>query len=178
TKSAQNLLRALDESRTKSFDRQLYALGIRHVGRATARELAIAYPSLDMLVAAGEEEIATVPDIGPVVARSIHDFFSRPEVPEFLEKLRDAGLKLCASEKKELINRNFEGVSVIFTGTLSRYDRQKASELVLERGGKVVGSVSGKTGLVVAGSDPGSKIDKALKLGVRVISEEEFEAML
>ncbi|NTU97681.1 MAG: NAD-dependent DNA ligase LigA [Chlorobiaceae bacterium] len=177
-KSAQNLLRALDESRTKSFDRQIYALGIRHVGRATARELAIAYPSLDHLARAGEDEIAMVPDIGPVVARSIHDYFSGPGARELLGKLRDAGLKLCGPEKKALVNRNFEGISVIFTGTLSRYDRQKASDLVLERGGRIVGSVSGKTGLVVAGNEPGSKLAKARKLGVRVISEDEFEAML
>jgi NAD-dependent DNA ligase len=177
-KSARNLLRALDESRTKSYERQIYALGVRHVGRATARELANAYPSLERIMDAGEEEIATVPDIGPVVARSIRDYFTRPGVSELLQKLRDAGLRFCAAEKKALLNRNFEGISVIFTGALSRYDRRTASELVLERGGKIVGSVSGKTGLVVAGSDPGSKLEKARKLGIRIISEEEFGKML
>jgi DNA ligase (NAD+) len=177
-KSSLNLLLALDESRMKSYDRQLYALGIRHVGRATARELANAYPSVDVLMEAGEDAIATVPDIGPVVARSIRDYFSRPEVLELIHKLREAGLNLCASGKKELLNRNFEGLSVIFTGTLTRYDRQQASDLVLERGGRIVGSVSGKTGLLVAGGEPGSKLEKARKLGVRVISEDEFEAML
>ncbi len=155
-----------------------YALGIRHVGRATARELSQAYPSVDALRQASEEHLATVPDIGPVVARSIIDYFSKPSWPDFLEKLRAAGLPLCASESKEQINRNFEGLSVLFTGALDRYDRQKASELVLERGGRVVGSVSKKTGIVVAGHDAGSKLEKALKLGVRIISEDEFEAML
>ena len=177
-KSAQNLLRALDESRTKSYDRQLYALGIRHVGRATARELANAYPSLDMLVEAGEAEIAMVPDIGPVVAHSIRDFFSKPENRELIQKLSDAGVTMRSSEPKALINRNFDGMSIIFTGTLERCDRQKASELVMERGGRIVSSVSRKTTFVVAGREPGSKLEKALKLGVRVITEEEFEAML
>ena len=177
-KSAQNLVRALDESREKSYERLLYALGIRHVGRATARELASAYPSLSMLRLATEEELATVPDIGPVVARSICDFFSKPSASDFIEKLERAGLPLCASEPKDQVNRNFEGISVLFTGGLERHDRQKASELVLERGGRVVGSVSKKTGLVVAGREPGSKLDKALKLGVRVVTEQEFEAML
>jgi DNA ligase (NAD+) len=177
-KSAQNLLRALDESREKSYDRLLYALGIRHVGRATARELAKAYSSLDELMHASEEDLAMVPDIGPAIARSVHDYFSRSSVAEFLEKLRDAGLKLSVSEKSALVNRNFEGLSVIFTGTLERYGRDRASEMVVERGGRIVGSVSKKTGLVVAGKEPGSKLEKARKLGVRVISEEEFEAML
>ena len=177
-KSAQNLVRALAESREKSYERLLYALGIRHVGRATARELASAYLSLDALIQASEEELATVPDIGPVVARSISDFFSKPSAPAFIEKLKSAGLPLSTSEQKEQVNRNFEGISVLFTGGLDRYDRQTASELVLERGGRVVGSVSKKTGMVVAGHDPGSKLDKALKLGVRVVSEDEFEAML
>ncbi len=177
-KSAQNLLRALDESREKSYERLLYALGIRHVGRATARELASAYPSFTTLRLATVEELATVPDIGPVVARSICDFFSKPSASDFIDKLERAGLPLCASEPKEQVNRNFEGISVLFTGGLERYDRQKASELVLERGGRVVGSVSKKTGLVVAGREPGSKLDKALKLGVIVVTEEEFEAML
>ncbi|MCX6179890.1 MAG: NAD-dependent DNA ligase LigA [Chlorobiales bacterium] len=177
-KSAQNLVRALEESREKSYERLLYALGIRHVGRATARELASAYPSFDALSQASEEELATVPDIGPVVARSICDFFSKSSAPAFIEKLKKAGLPLSASEPKEQVNSNFEGLSVLFTGGLDRYDRPTASELVLQRGGRVVSSVSKKTGLVVAGHEPGSKLDKAIKLGVRVVSEDEFEAML
>ncbi|MEI7787257.1 MAG: NAD-dependent DNA ligase LigA [Chlorobiaceae bacterium] len=177
-KSAQNLLTALEESRKKSYERLLYALGIRHVGRATARELACAYPSLSALRQASKEELSTVPDIGPVVARSISDFFSKSSAQEFIEKLETAGLPLRVTEQKEQVNRNFEGLTVLFTGGLDRYDRSQASELVLERGGRVVGSVSKKTGLVVAGHDPGSKLDKALKLGVRVVSEDEFEAML
>ncbi len=177
-KSAQNLVRALDESRAKSYERLLYALGIRHVGRATARELSQACPSLDALMQASEEELSTVPDIGPVVARSICDYFAKPSVPDFFEKLNAAGLQLSALESAAQINRNFEGLTVLFTGGLDRHDRQTASELVMERGGRVVNSVSKKTGLIVAGHDPGSKLDKALKLGVRVVSEDEFEAML
>ncbi|MEI8032812.1 MAG: NAD-dependent DNA ligase LigA [Chlorobiaceae bacterium] len=177
-KSAQNVLRAIDESRRKSYERLLYALGIRHVGRATARELASACPDMEKLRHASEEELSMVPDIGPVVARSICEFFQRPPVWELLEKLRQAGLQMRASEPKSQINRNFEGLSVLFTGVLDAHSREAASELVLERGGRVVGSVSKKTSIVVAGRDAGSKLEKALKLGVRVISEEEFEAML
>ena len=177
-KSAHTILQSLDKSRAKSFEQLLYALGIRHVGRTTARELSQACPSIDLLQQATEEQLATVPDIGPVVTRSIIDYFSRGSWPELLEKLRSAGLPLSASEPKEQVNSNFEGLTVLFTGGLERYDRQKAAELVMERGGRVVGSVSKKTGMVVAGSDPGSKLQKALKLGVRVVTEDEFESML
>lgn len=177
-KSARNLLDALAESRSRDYGRLLYALGIRHVGQATARELARACPSVEHLRVAGEDELAAVPDIGPVVARSIIGFFTRPWVRDMLRKLHEAGLRMQADGSTELVNRNFEGLSVIFTGGLERYDRQTAAQLVLERGGRVVSSVSKKTGLVVAGSEAGSKLDKALKLGVRVIGEEEFEAML
>ena len=177
-KSAQNILQALEKSRAKSYERLLYALGIRHVGRATARELSQACPSIDTLQQATEEQLATIPDIGPVVACSIIDYFSRGSWPALHEKLRAAGLPLSASEPQEQVNSNFEGLTVLFTGGLERYDRQKAGELVVERGGRVVGSVSKKTSMVVAGSDAGSKLQKALKLGVRVVTEDEFEAML
>ncbi len=177
-KSAANLVAALEASRTRSYDRLLYALGIRHVGLATARELAHACPSIDRLREISEEELASVPDIGPIIARSICDWFASPRAVELLAKLERAGLSLQAAGPKALVNRNFAGLSVIFTGGLERYDRQKASELVIERGGRVVSSVSKKTGLVVAGNDAGSKLDKALKLGIRVIGEAEFEAML
>jgi len=177
-KSAQNLLRALDESRTKSYDRLLYALGIRHVGRATARELSHAYPSLEALMLASEEALSTVPDIGTVVARSILDFFAQPAATALVEKLRTAGLQLHATESTPQVNRNFEGLTVLFTGGLDRYTRQQAAELVVERGGRAVDSISKKTSLVVAGHDAGSKLDKALKLGVKVVSELEFVGML
>ena len=177
-KSAHNLLRALQESREKSYERLLYALGIRHVGQATARELARAYETVEALQNASEEELATVPDVGPVVAHSVKDYFSKSSTQMLLRKLRDAGFPLRFTGPQKLINRNFEGVNVLFTGALERYGRQQASELVQQRGGRVVGSVSRSTGVVVAGSEPGSKLDKARKLGVKVISEDEFNAML
>ncbi|MEI6638953.1 MAG: NAD-dependent DNA ligase LigA [Chlorobium sp.] len=177
-KSAQNLLRSLDESRPKSYERLLYALGIRHVGRATARELSQAYPSIETLMLATEEQLSTVPDIGPVVARSIIDYVAKPSAQSLLQKLGGAGLQLCTLESTAQINCNFEGVTVLFTGALDHYTRQQASALVVERGGRIVESVSKKTGIVVAGHDAGSKLDKALKLGVKVLSESEFQAML
>ena len=177
-KSAQNVLDALEKSKTRSYDRLLFALGIRHVGAATARELAHACPSIDRLRDTSEEELAAVPDIGPVIAASIRDFFAKPWAQAMLQKLAEAGLPMQAGEEKALVNNNFEGQSVIFTGSLERHVRQQAEEMVRERGGRIVSSVSKKTTIVVAGKEAGSKLEKAMKLGVKVISEDEFERML
>ncbi len=177
-KSAQNVLDALEKSKTRGYDRLLFALGIRHVGAATARELAHACPSIERLRETSEEELAAVPDIGPVIAASIRDFFAKPWAQAMLQKLAEAGLPMQAGEEKALVNNNFEGQSVIFTGGLERHVRQQAEEMVRERGGRIVSSVSKKTTLVVAGSEAGSKLEKAMKLGVKVISEDEFERML
>ena len=177
-KSARNLVQAIAESRCQSYDRVLFALGIRHVGQATARELSRAYPCFKQLEHADEESLSAVPDIGPVVARSIVGYFAMPVSSACIRKLKEAGVQFAAAEQGEPVNRNFEGMTVIFTGELQRHGRREASELVVARGGKVTGSVSRKTSLVVAGKDAGSKLEKALKLGVRVISEDEFESML
>jgi len=177
-KSAQNVLDALEKSKKQSYARLLFALGIRHVGAATARELAHACPSIDRLRKMGEEELAAVPDIGPVIAESIRYFFAKPWVAAMLEKLAKAGLPMQAGEEKALVNNNFEGQAVIFTGGLERHVRQQAEEMVRERGGRIVSSVSKKTTLVVAGKEAGSKLEKAMKLGVKVIDEDEFERML
>jgi len=177
-KSAQNVLDALEKSKKQSYARLLFALGIRHVGAATARELAHACPSIDRLREMDEEALAAVPDIGPVIAESIRDFFAKPWAQAMLEKLAKAGLPMQAGEEKALVNNNFEGQSVIFTGGLERHVRQQAEEMVRERGGRIVSTVSKKTTLVVAGNEAGSKLEKAMKLGVRVIDEDEFERML
>jgi len=177
-KSAQNVLDALEKSKKQSYARLLFALGIRHVGAATARELAHACPSIDRLREMDEEALAAVPDIGPVIAASIRDFFAKPWVQAMLQKLAEAGLPMQAGEEKALVNNNFEGQSVIFTGALERHVRQEAEEMVRERGGRIVSSVSKKTTLVVAGKEAGSKLEKAIKLGVKVIDEDEFERML
>ena len=177
-KSAKNVLDALEKSKTQSYARLLFALGIRHVGAATARELAHACPSIDRLREMGKEELAAVPDIGPVIAESIRDFFTKPWAQAMLQKLAAAGLPMQAGEEKALVNNNFEGQAVIFTGGLERHVRQQAEEMVRERGGRIVSTVSKKTTLVVAGKDAGSKLEKAMKLGVKVIDEDEFERML
>lgn len=177
-RSAANLLLALDASREQPYERVLFALGIRHVGLATARELAAAYPSIEELSRAGREELAAVADIGPVIAESIEEYFGSSRTGALLRKLRDAGLHFQAEAPAGLVNRNFEGMSVLFTGTLERHTRQEAAALVEERGGREVKSISKKTDLLVVGRDAGSKLQKAGKLGVKVVTEDDFEKML
>lgn len=177
-RSAANLLNAIKESTMRGYDRVLFALGIRHVGLATARELASAYPSLEELQAVSAEEMAEVPDIGPVIAESVHLFFRKPSMAKMIRKLRAAGLSFAAKKPAQQISHVFDGMKVIFTGGLEHYTRDQAALLVLERGGKVVSSVSKNTDLVVAGKEPGSKLEKARKLGIKIVDEEAFEEML
>ncbi len=177
-KSAANLLKAIEESKQRGYDRVLFALGIRHAGLATARELASAYPSLDKLRTASAEEMAEVPDIGPTIAESVHAFFRKPYAVAMIDKLRAAGLSFASAKPTAQVSHVFDGMKVIFTGGMERYSRDQATDLVVERGGKVVSSVSKNTDLVVAGKEAGSKLEKARKLGIRVVSEEEFEEML
>ncbi len=177
-KSAANLLHAIKESTKRGYDRVLFGLGIRHAGLATARELASAYPSLEQLQAASAEEMADVPDIGPVIAESVYLFFRKPFVVKMISKLKVAGLSFAAEKPPQQVSHVFDGMKVIFTGGLEHYTRDKAADLVLERGGKVVSSVSKNTDLVVAGKEPGSKLEKARKLGIKVVDEEAFEEMV
>ena len=177
-KSAAKLLKAIDVSRKQRFDRLLFGLGIRHVGLATARELAAVYPSLETLRNASVEELSEIPDVGPAIAVSVHEYFSKPSTDAIIEKLESAGLRLEAGETNKPVNLNFEGLKVIFTGSLEHYTRDEAAGLVHERGGKTVSSVSNNTSLVVIGKNPGSKLEKAKKLDIRVISENEFKEML
>ena len=176
--SSTKLVKAIEKSRTRGYDRVLFGLGIRHVGLATARELAEAYPSMDVLSEASVEELEALPDVGKVIAESVYTFFRNPVACSIIEKLRAAGVRMSSEESRTLVNSNFDGMKIVFTGTLERHARLEAAELVVERGGREVRSVSKNTDLVVAGKDPGSKLEKARKLGVRVVSEAEFEAML
>ncbi|NTV47997.1 MAG: NAD-dependent DNA ligase LigA, partial [Chlorobiales bacterium] len=134
--------------------------------------------SLDALRNASLEELTETEDIGETIAKSVVDFFQKPYIKTTLEKLESAGVTLKSEQKKIIENANFSGKTVVFTGSLETLTRDKASELVIERGGKVASSVSKKTDLVVAGTDAGSKLEKAVKLGVKVVSEEEFKKLI
>ncbi len=177
-KSAQNLIDQIEQSKKIPFERFLYALGIRHVGEFVSRLLSENFPNLNALKKATEEELMTIPGIGPEVARSIVDFFSVKQNLETIEKMFRAGVEIVYADREEEAPKPLSGKTFVFTGALARYTRDQAKALVESLGGKVSGSVSRKTDFVVAGADPGSKFDRAKQLGVRILSEEAFEKLI
>lgn len=176
-KSAQNLIASIEKSKTNPLYRLINALGIRHVGEKAAKILAKKYKTLDNLRAASVDELTEINDIGGIMAESITGFFKENQNIEFIERLENGGVN-CIDDSPETENGKFEGLTFVLTGTLSKYTRQEASALIEEQGGKTSSSVSKKTSYVLAGEEAGSKLEKANKLGVTVISEAEFEKML
>lgn len=175
-KSAENIVNAIKKSRQCDFARFIYALGIKLAGEYTARLLAENFPSIDELKMKKEEDYLEIDGIGPEVASSVVSFFNEEENIRVIEKILSSGLKI---ERTEMRRRGkLQGKTFIFTGTLSRFTRDEAKRMVENEGGKTVSVVSKKTGFVVAGEDAGSKLEKAKKLGVAVISEDEFIRMI
>ena len=176
-KSAQNVLDALETSKSTTLPRFIYALGIRHVGESTAKDLALAFADIEAFMAATEEQLLQVNDVGPVVAQSIIRFFSDPFNVELVRQLMASGVHWPVIEKLDLSSAVFAGKTLVLTGTLPTLSREQAGALIEKNGGKVAGSVSKKTSYVVAGEDAGSKLLKARELGVAVLSEEELLAL-
>ena len=176
-KSAQNVIDALELSKSTSLPRFIYALGIRHVGEATAKDLALYFTNMESLMSASEEQLLQVNDVGPVVAKSIINFFADPLNVELVQQLIAVGIHWPAIEKLDLSAAVFAGKTLVLTGTLPTLSRDQAAAIIEQHGGKVAGSVSKKTSFVVAGSDAGSKLVKAQELGITVLSEEELLAM-
>ncbi|MFO7930904.1 MAG: NAD-dependent DNA ligase LigA [Thermodesulfobacteriota bacterium] len=176
-KSAQNLVNAILASRKILFSRFLYALGIRHVGQYVAGLLASRYETIDELASASESELEAIEGLGPVVARSIAEFFSRSENTAAIRSLRELGVEIIPEKKTQdlqpLQNRTF-----VLTGSLSSMPRSRARQKIEAAGGRVSGSVSSKTDYIVAGESPGSKLDKARSLGVTVLDEQGFLHLL
>ncbi len=178
-KSASNIAAALEKSKTRPLDRLIHGLGIRMVGASSARDLAGAVDDISELYSMRIEELELIEGIGLLTAQSIRLFFDRAENVDMAERLRAAGLNLTGGKSRGGASAgDFAGKTFVLTGTLERRTREQASEIILNGGGKVSSSVSSKTDYVLAGSEAGSKLDKALSLGVRVISEEEFEEMM
>ena len=176
-KSADNLISAIQASKSRPLDRLIFALGIRHVGSNAARVLAAQFGSLDRLMAAPVEELECINEIGPTIAASVVRFFANPENQRVIEKLKRAGVGVqIEKEEKPARRKVFEGKTVVLTGTLRNYTREEAGELIRELGGRVASSVSKKTDLVVVGESPGSKYQRALKLGIPTLNENEFLA--
>ncbi|MGH9556408.1 MAG: NAD-dependent DNA ligase LigA, partial [Terriglobales bacterium] len=175
-KSAQNVLDQIEASKKLPLHRVIYGLGLRFVGERTAELLAGHFGSLDALMEAGLGQLQEVTEVGPRIAESIRAFFAEKRNRELVERLRKAGLRFEAEKKKR--GTKLAGKTFVITGTLANYSRDQAKKMIEDAGGKVTGSVSKKSDYVIAGADPGSKLDKARELGVKVIGEEGLMALL
>ncbi len=175
-KSAENLIAAIDQSRHSTLPKLIFALGIRHVGESTARDLARHFGSMDALMQADEAALLSVPDVGPVVAGSIARFFAEPHNREIVRALQAQGLNPLEQASEQA--GDLAGKTFVLTGTLPTWSREEAASHIMAAGGKVSGSVSRKTSFVVAGVDAGSKLAKAQELGVPVIDEQALRVML
>ncbi len=176
-KSGRNLIDAIEKSKSNELNRLIYALGIRHVGEHAAWVLAGHFGSIEKLKDASVEKLTTTPEIGPVMAESIYNFFRNKENLKILKKLKDARLKMSQPVRSEGQAR-LAGKTIVITGTLKSFTRNEAEETVRRLGGNAASSVSKSTDFLVVGEEPGSKLDKAKTLGVRIIKEEEFKKMV
>jgi len=176
-KFTQNLIDAINNSKNNDLYRLIAALGIRHIGTKAARTLAKKYKTMDSLMNASLESLAMTDDIGEISANSIYEFFRQDQTIDLINRLKEANVNMEALETEDIDNR-FEGKTFVLTGTLEKFTRKEASDLIEKHGGKTSGSVSKKTDYVLAGEDAGSKLTKAQSLGVEIITEEQFEEMM
>ena len=175
-KSAANLIRAIENSKQAGLARLLCAFGIRQVGQKAAKVLASYYPDLDSLMAADVENLTSIPDVGAITANYLRGWFDNPQSQHLIRRLREAGVDFTSHEEKK--DSRFAGLTFVLTGSLQRFTRDEASEIIESFGGKASSSVSKKTSYVVAGENAGSKLTKAEALGLRILSEEEFVDMI
>lgn len=177
TKFAQNLIASIEASKSNELYRLITAFGIRHVGTKASKVLAKKFKSMDNLAVASVEDLSLIEDVGPVMANSINEFFMQEQTRDLIKRLKVAGVNMAQADDENEDNR-FEGLTFVLTGTLVNYTRKEVADIIENHGGKTSSSVSKKTSYVLAGEEAGSKLDKALKLGVTVITEEEFENMI
>ena len=177
-KSVTNLLNAIEESKKNSLEKLIFGLGIPHVGAKTAKLLAQKYKTLQNLKGQTEEELTKVPDIGGIIAKSVVDYFNNPHHKAIVEELIDLGINTTYLGQEIIEDEDFAGKSFVLTGSLTLFTREEAKEKIESLGGKTVDSVSKKTSVVIVGDKPGSKYDKALKLGIPIWTEEEFKDKL
>ena len=176
TTAAKKLLAAIEESKTRDVSRLIYGLGIRQVGAKTGKILAAAFGSLDSLMAASQEELTQIPDIGAITAQSIYSWFRQEQSIHMIRRLREQGVNFAS--QRQVTDSRFAGKTFVLTGALTKFTREQASEKIELLGGKTSGSVSKKTSFVIVGENAGSKERKARELGIPILSEDDFLAML
>ena len=175
-KSAQNAVAAIAASKENDLWRLIYALGIRQVGEKAAKMLAKHFETFDALAQASLEELTAIDDVGGITAAYIRSWMESPQSQDLIERLKRAGVNMTCRDKK--LNSSFAGMTFVLTGSLERFTRDEAGEMIEKRGGKASGSVSKKTTYVVAGANAGSKLKKAQDLNIPVLTEDEFLALL
>ncbi len=173
-KSAQKLIKAIEESKKQPFDRVLYGLGIRYVGSVNAKILAENLENIDNLIAAKQEELEAIYGIGVEIASSVVQWFKVPNNLELIEQLKAVNLNFAIAKSKPVHGGNLEGKTFVLTGTLPTLKRSEAQKIIESLGGKVTGSISSKTNYVVAGENAGSKLEKAQKLDIQIINESQL----
>ncbi|MBO5369850.1 MAG: NAD-dependent DNA ligase LigA, partial [Clostridia bacterium] len=172
-KSADNLLRSIEKSKSNDLSRLIYALGIRHIGIGAARQICARLKNIDAFFEADSELLTSIDDVGAVMAESIIGFFAQPHVAQIIDRLKEAGVNMNYIEEEKSGNA-LDGMTFVITGTLPTMGRKEAAALIEQNGGKVTGSVSKKTTMLLAGEEAGSKLDKANSLGIPVIDEAEL----
>jgi len=179
-KFAQNLIDAIDKSKTNDLYKLITALGIRHIGTKSAKGLIKKYKNIDEIANANLEELSMINDVGEITAKSVYEFFRQEQTIDLINKLKQSGVntKAIQNEEDSKYDNRFEGKTFVLTGSLENYTRDQASEIIEKFGGKVSGSVSRKTSYVLAGEEAGSKLTKAQELGIAIISENEFKEMV
>lgn len=175
-KSSENIIREVEKSKDLGLDRLLFGLGIRHVGQKVAKLIASKFQNIDSLLNASLEEISSIDTLGSVIAESVVMYFNTPQNIELIDSLKKHGINMVF--KSSVKNQKLNGKTFVLTGTLENYTRGEASQIIENMGGKVSSSVSKNTSFVLAGADPGSKVDKAKKLGIKIISENDFLNMV
>jgi DNA ligase (NAD+) len=179
-KMAKKIIKGIEDSKNRPFERVIYALSIPNVGETTAKRLAQSVVSMERLKELTVEELTAIPDVGPIIARSIYDFLREPINVEIINTLTIAGLQMCLSEEKlQAKGTSLEGKSIVISGTFTQHSREEYKEIIEREGGKNVGSISQKTSFVLAGENMGpSKRAKCESLGIPMVSENEFLSMI
>ncbi len=175
-KSSENLIRAIENSKTNNLGKLIFGLGIRQVGEKAAKVLAGHFKTMDALMAASEEELTEIDDVGGITAQCIVEYLAQPQSRDLIRRLREAGVNM--ENTAQLVDERFAGMTFVLTGALTRFDRKAAQAMIEERGGKAAGSVSKRTTYVVAGEAAGSKLKKAQELNIPILTEDEFAKML
>jgi DNA ligase (NAD+) len=177
-KSSRNLIRGIAESKQRGLARLLNALSIRHVGARTAAILAERFGSMEQLLAADVDQLAAVPEIGEIIARSVHDFLHSQQGRAVVDDLRSLGIGMTAPQRRVERQATLAGKTFVVTGTLQQHTRDEIHELIERNGGRAASSVSKNTDFLIAGEKAGSKLDKARTLGVEIVTEDQFLAMI